>query len=156
MTTCSIDQLNDAHAILSPLEATLPAELILKGVVSALLGQQQQSRDLLKIAQQSFQRVGQSASECDTIAGRQAMSACFFLLKQYEDVLLYLSSIKSYFYSDDTFNANFGQAKAARGQYREAEPILEQIQSDRVRNDFVVISWLARTCEHVSSELLTC
>ena len=30
-------------------------------------------------------------------------------MKQYDDVLLYLSSIKSYFYNDDTFNFNYGQ-----------------------------------------------
>ena len=57
-------------------------------------------------------------SECDTIPGRQCMAACFFLLKQFDDVLLYLNSIKSYFYNDDTFNFNYGQAKAAVGQFR--------------------------------------
>jgi len=46
---------------------------------------------------------------------RQCMAACFFLLKQFDDVLLYLNSIKSYFYNDDTFNFNYGQAKAAVG-----------------------------------------
>jgi intraflagellar transport protein 56 len=39
------------------------------------------------------------------------MAACFFLLKQFDDVLLYLNSIKSYYYNDDTFNFNYGQAK---------------------------------------------
>jgi hypothetical protein len=30
----------------------------------------------------------------DTIAGRQCMASCFFLLRQFEDVLVYLNSIK--------------------------------------------------------------
>ena len=30
----------------------------------------------------------------DTIPGRQCMAACFYLLKQFEDVLIYLNSIK--------------------------------------------------------------
>ncbi len=30
----------------------------------------------------------------DTIPGRQCMAACFFLLKQFEDVLIYLNSVK--------------------------------------------------------------
>ena len=30
----------------------------------------------------------------DTIPGRQCMSSCFFLLKQFDDVLIYLNSIK--------------------------------------------------------------
>ena len=42
-------------------------------------------------------QVGASASECDTIPGRQCMASCFFLLKQFDDVLIYLKSIKSYF-----------------------------------------------------------
>ena len=30
----------------------------------------------------------------DTIPGRQCMASCFFLLKQFEDVLIYLNSVK--------------------------------------------------------------
>jgi hypothetical protein len=56
-------------------------------------------------------QVGASASECDTIPGRQCMASCFFLLKQFEDVLIYLKSIKTYFYNDDDFNWNYGLAK---------------------------------------------
>lgn len=63
----------------------------------------------MKIAQQYFQLVGSSTSECDTIPGRQCMASCFFLLRQFEDVLIYLSSIKSYFFNDDSFNFNFAQ-----------------------------------------------
>lgn len=37
------------------------------------------------------------------------MASCFFLLRQFEDVLIYLSSIKSYFFNDDSFNFNFAQ-----------------------------------------------
>ena len=47
--------------------------------------------------------------------------ACFFLLKQFDDVLLYLNSIKSYYYNDDVFNFNYGQAKAAVGNYQVTE-----------------------------------
>ena len=80
-------------------------------MVNAAIGQENGSREHLKIAQQYFQLVGGSASECDTIPGRQCMAACFFLLKQFDDVLLYLNSIKSYYYNEDTFNYNYGQAK---------------------------------------------
>ena len=33
-------------------------------------------------------------------------------------------SYQSYFYNDDTFNFNYAQAKAAVGNYREAEEVL--------------------------------
>jgi len=53
-------------------------------------------------------QVGASASECDTIPGRQCMASCFFLLKQFDDVNIYLSSVKAYMYNDDSFNWNHG------------------------------------------------
>ena len=102
------------------------------------------SREHLKIAQQYFQLVGGSASECDTIPGRQCMSSCFFLLKQFEDVLIYLNSIKSYFYNDDNFNFNYAQAKAAVGNFKEAEEVFLLIQSEKTKNDYTYLSWLAR------------
>ncbi|KAF3424768.1 LOW QUALITY PROTEIN: hypothetical protein E2986_11069 [Frieseomelitta varia] len=45
-------------------------------------------RDNIKTAQQYFQLVGSSASECDTIPGRQCMASCFFLYRQFEEVLI--------------------------------------------------------------------
>lgn len=55
------------------------------------LGQASGSQEQLKAAQQYFQLVGSSPTECDTIPGRQAMASCFFLLKQFEDVLVFLN-----------------------------------------------------------------
>ena len=56
------------------------------------------------------------------------MAACFFLLKQFDDVLLYLNSIKTYYDKDDTYNYNYAQAKAAVGNYKDAEEIFLQVQ----------------------------
>uniref|UniRef100_A0A8C7GHV2 Intraflagellar transport protein 56 n=1 Tax=Oncorhynchus kisutch TaxID=8019 RepID=A0A8C7GHV2_ONCKI len=117
------DDVQEAYTLIKDLEPTTPQEYILKGVVNAALGQEIGSRDHLKIAQQFFQLVGGSASECDTIPGRQCMASCFFLLRQFEDVLIYLNSVKSYFYTEDTFNFNYAQAKAALGNYKEAEEV---------------------------------
>ena len=138
------DDIAEAYALIKDLEPTVPQEYILKGVVNAAIGQDNGSREHLKIAQQYFQLVGGSASECDTIPGRQCMAACFFLLKQFDDVLLYLNSIKSYYYNDDTFNYNYGQAKAAVGNFKEAEEIFLQIQNDKLQNDYAYLSWLGR------------
>ncbi|XP_066963491.1 intraflagellar transport protein 56 [Macrobrachium rosenbergii] len=138
------DEVHEAYALLKDLEPTVPQEYILKGVVNAAIGQETGSRENLKVAQQYFQLVGGSASECDTIPGRQCMASCFFLLKQFDDVMLYLNSIKSYFYNDDTFNFNYSQAKAALGDYREAEEVFLLIQSEIIKSDYVFLSWLAR------------
>ncbi|UYV83098.1 TTC26 [Cordylochernes scorpioides] len=138
------DEVEEAYNLIKDLEAVVPHEYILKGVVNAAMGQKQGSREHLKIAQQFFQLVGASASECDTIPGRQCMASCFFVLKQFDDVLLYLNSIKSYFYNDDTFNFNYAQAKAATGSFKEAEEIFHLVQSEKLRSDYVYLSWLAR------------
>ncbi|XP_069053287.1 intraflagellar transport protein 56 isoform X2 [Lepisosteus oculatus] len=138
------DDVQEAFNLIKDLEPTTPQEYILKGVVNAALGQEMGSRDHLKIAQQFFQLVGGSASECDTIPGRQCMASCFFLLRQFEDVLIYLNSVKSYFYNDDTFNFNYAQAKAAVGNYREAEEVFLLIQNEKIKRDYTYLSWLAR------------
>lgn len=79
--------------------------------------------------------MGGSASECDTIPGRQAMASAFFLYGQFEEVLVYLNSIRSYFVNDDTFNFNYAQAKAATGYYKEAEELLTQISDPSIRGE---------------------
>mmetsp|Transcript_106826 Transcript_106826/g.309959 ORF Transcript_106826/g.309959 Transcript_106826/m.309959 type:complete len:127 (-) Transcript_106826:128-508(-) len=84
----------EAFDLIKDLEPSTPQEYILKGVVNASVGQDAGSREHIKMAQQFFQLVGASASECDTIPGRQCMASCFFLLKQFEDVNIYLNSIK--------------------------------------------------------------
>uniref|UniRef100_A0A3Q2UWC1 Intraflagellar transport protein 56 n=1 Tax=Haplochromis burtoni TaxID=8153 RepID=A0A3Q2UWC1_HAPBU len=147
------DDVEEAYNLIQDLVPTTPQEYILKGVVNAALGQKIGSRDHLKIAQQFFQLVGGSASECDTIPGRQCMASCFFLLKQFEDVLIYLNSVKGYFYNDDTFNFNYAQAKAAIGNYREAEEVFLLIQSEKIKNDYVYLSWLAQ-CLYLQSQAL--
>ena len=52
------------------------------------------------------------------------MASCFFILKQFDDVLVYLRSIRPYFLNDDDFNWNFGIACAAAQEYKEAEEAL--------------------------------
>eukprot|EP00040_Diaphanoeca_grandis_P000524 m.15678 g.15678 ORF g.15678 m.15678 type:complete len:566 (-) comp10694_c0_seq1:168-1865(-) len=138
-------ELQEAHQLLKDLEPTTPQEYILKGVVNAALGQEEGSSEHLNLAQQYFQLVGGSASECDTIPGRQCMASCFFILKHFDDVLIYLNSIKDYFYRDDTFNYNFGQALASRNnKWKEAEEALLLVTSDRLRREFTYLGTLAR------------
>ncbi|KAL7057214.1 hypothetical protein AAHC03_019178 [Spirometra sp. Aus1] len=133
-----------AYDLVKDVDPSTPQEYVLKAIVNAVLGQEQGSREHLKVAQQYFQLVGGSASECDTISGRQCMASCFFLLHQFDDVIIYLTSIQSYFYNDDIFNFNFAQAKAAVGAYKEAQELFLLIQSERIRNDYIYLSWLAR------------
>jgi intraflagellar transport protein 56 len=145
------DEVTDAYKLIKDLEPAVPREYILKGVVFAALGQRTGSREHLKLAQQLFQLVGASASECDTIPGRQCMASCFFLLRQFEDVLVYLKSIKPYFATDDDFNWNYGIACASAHDYKEAKDALMQVQNEKYRQEFCYLSWLAR-CHIMDNE----
>ncbi len=134
----------EAYELIKDLEPTTPQEYILKGVVNASVGQLNDSREHLKLAQQFFQLVGASASECDTIPGRQCMASCFFLLKQFDDVLIYLNSVKAYSFADSIFNFNHGIALAATEQYREAEEALLLVTDEKYKIEYVYLSHLAR------------
>lgn len=140
------NEIMEAYELIKELEPTTPQEYILKGVVNASVGQLNDSREHLKLAQQFFQLVGASASECDTIPGRQCMASCFFLLKQFEDVLIYLNSVKAYSFNDSIFNFNHGIALAACEQFREAEEALQLVTDEGYRSEYVYLSWLARCC----------
>ena len=98
----------------------------------------------MKIAQQCFQLVGTSAHECDTIPGRQCMASCFFLMRQFDDVNIYLNSIKAYMYNDDDFNYNHALSLASTRNYKGAEEALLLIHNERYKAEYIYISWLAR------------
>uniref|UniRef100_A0A7S1N908 Intraflagellar transport protein 56 n=1 Tax=Eutreptiella gymnastica TaxID=73025 RepID=A0A7S1N908_9EUGL len=138
------EEVQEAYQLIKDVEPVTPQEYILKGVVNASIGQMTGSRDHIKMAQQYFQLVGASASECDTIPGRQCMASCFFLLKQFDDVLVYLNSIKSYFQEEEDFKWNLGIAQAAAGQYKDAIETMGLIRNDKYKAEYSYISWLAR------------
>lgn len=138
------ENVEEAYKLVQKMEPNNPQEYILKAVVFAIIGQINKNEEQLQTAQKHFQLVGASASECDTIPGRQCMASCYFILKQFEDVLIYLRSIKSYFANDDDFNWNFGIACAANGEYGEAEEALLLVQNEEYKRDFCHLSWLAK------------
>lgn len=77
------DNIEEAYKLVKDLETLVPRDYIIKGVVHAIRGQDQEfkNRADLKLAHQLFQVVGASGQECDTIPGRQCMASCFFLLR---------------------------------------------------------------------------
>lgn len=77
--------------------------------------------------------------------GRQCMASCFFLLGQFEDVLIYLKSIKQYLATDDDFNWNYGIACASNGEWAEAEEAFGAVQGIGYRQEGALLNWSART-----------
>ena len=133
-----------AYKIIHDLEPKSPKEYTLKGVVYALYGQKKNSQEFISKSQQYFQLIGSSATECDTISGRQCVASFLFLKKQYEDVNIYLKTIKEFMETDDDFNWNYGISLAETGNYKEAEERLELIQNENYRTEYIYNSWLAK------------
>lgn len=131
-----IGAIEEAQKYIKDLDPFSPREYMLKGVVFAILGQTKNNREYVNQAMQLFQLVGTSATECDTIPGRQCVASYLFLKKQFENVCVYLSTIKQYLGKDDDFNWNYGLACACTGKFEEAEEALTAIENEkyRVRN----------------------
>ena len=72
------------------------------------------------------------------------MAACFFLMKQFDDVSIYLNSIKAYMYNDDDFNWNYALCLASTRNYKGAEEALLLIHNEKYKAEYVYVSWLAR------------
>lgn len=136
--------LDDALKYIKDLDPFASREYVLKGVVYAIVGQAKKNNEYLKQAMELFQMIGTSANECDTIPGRQCIASYLFLKKQFENVELYLKSIKNYMQNEDEFNWNYGIACACIRKYDEAEEALAAIENEKYKSDFIYLSWLAR------------
>jgi len=152
--------LAEAFELMRDVAPTLPAEYILKAIVHALVGQALSTGgaaaakalghlggsavDHLRAAQRWYNTMGSSASECDTIPGRQCMACHYFLQRTFDHVNIYLSSIKPYLYADDDFNWNYGVSLAATGNYKEAEETFLLVQNPAYTSDPTYLQWLAR------------
>lgn len=144
------NEVQEAYELIEDIKPNTAADFTLLAVVNAAYGQLKNSKELKKRAQQYFQIVGASPAECDTIPGRQCMASCFFLLGQFEDVLIYLDSIKTYFFNNDDFNWNLGVAKCKLGQWKEGEEALLNVSGKKengghgYKSEYCYVSWLAR------------
>nr|CAG4649262.1 EOG090X04LA [Scapholeberis mucronata] len=149
------DETKEAFDLMQDVNPSIPAEYMLKGIVYALVGQETNNvysisdylcyaKEYLDTAIQYLHLVGGSSSECDTIPGRQCVASGFFLQRQYEDVLLYFNSIKSYLSNDDTFKFNLAQVQTVLGHYKEAEEELVSITNPNYRADYTYMECLTR------------
>ncbi|KAL7519226.1 hypothetical protein ACHAWX_004012, partial [Stephanocyclus meneghinianus] len=83
-------EIDAADELLDGFDGTCPQSHVVLGILNTMIGQVKRSEEYLKQAQSHFQSVGNSPSERDTILGRQCMVSSLFLLKEYEDAVIYL------------------------------------------------------------------
>jgi intraflagellar transport protein 56 len=68
-------------------------------------------REYLGLAQKYYTQVGQSQEEHDSVFGRLCMASAHFLNKNFQGCVMYLNSVRTHYYNDDTFNYNYGQVR---------------------------------------------
>uniref|UniRef100_A0A0N4ZA36 Delta-like protein n=1 Tax=Parastrongyloides trichosuri TaxID=131310 RepID=A0A0N4ZA36_PARTI len=124
------DDVLAAYGIIKNMEPQVAQEYILKAITFTLIGYENKSTEHIKEAIELFKLVGESQTECDTISGRQCMASSKFLQQNFEEVLLYLNSIKSFFVEDNIFNFNFGQALMGNNEFKEADEALRFVKGD--------------------------
>ncbi|CAI5442234.1 unnamed protein product [Caenorhabditis angaria] len=115
------NQVNDAMSLCNELEPHLPYEFLVKAITFTLHGYIKESKDHLKTAEQFFKMVGESTAECDTIPGRLSMASSLFLQQKYDEVIVYLDSVREYHQESDVYLLNIAQARLACRHYKEAE-----------------------------------
>jgi len=138
------DDVTNASNLLKDIKPKSVPEYILFAVVNVLLSYQNGNREYTSAAQNYFNRVGSSESEHDSIFGRLCMASAHFLSGNFDHCALYLNSVRTHYFNEDTFNFNFAQAKGMLNQFQEAEELLVMIQSEKIKSDFTYIQWLAR------------
>uniref|UniRef100_A0A914I0P0 Intraflagellar transport protein 56 n=1 Tax=Globodera rostochiensis TaxID=31243 RepID=A0A914I0P0_GLORO len=133
-----------AFVLMNHLDPQSTYDFLLKAITHCMKGNENDSKELLKAAAQYFKVVGESPAECDTIIGRQSMASAYFLRQQYEEVLVYLDSIKTFFANDDTFNFNYGQTQLLCENFAEAQDALRLITGHNLISNLTHCLCIAR------------
>uniref|UniRef100_A0A915M9R1 Intraflagellar transport protein 56 n=1 Tax=Meloidogyne javanica TaxID=6303 RepID=A0A915M9R1_MELJA len=133
-----------AFVLMKNIEPQSTYEYLLKAITFCIKGIEENSQDLLNAAAGFFRFVGESPAECDTIIGRQSMASAHFLRKQFDEVLVYLDSIRTFFSNDEIFNFNYGQTQLMLDNFVEAEKILKQINGHQTTSTLIYCLCLAR------------
>mmetsp|Transcript_28146 Transcript_28146/g.43799 ORF Transcript_28146/g.43799 Transcript_28146/m.43799 type:complete len:550 (+) Transcript_28146:161-1810(+) len=135
---------DEAYELVRDLQPKSSPENIILATVHAMKWQQSKDRKSLKLALNYFQKIGASATECDTIPGRQCMASSFLLTQQFDDANVYLSSIKAYLDEEDEFNWNYGMSLAASGDYKTAEKYLLRVQSPAYKSEHTYLKLISK------------
>ena len=138
-------ELEAAAELIGDMDADSPQSHLVLGILNTELAQANNGDvDALLRAKHHFQSMGQSASECDTIAGRQCMASYYYLMNQFEDVNFYLESVREYLEDDDDFNWNYGISLAASGKFEEGLGALLKVTKDSYKTELAYALWLAK------------
>eukprot|EP00835_Amoeboradix_gromovi_P004301 NODE_327_length_10929_cov_0.344137.p3 type:complete len:421 gc:universal NODE_327_length_10929_cov_0.344137:6401-5139(-) len=139
-------ELKNAKEIADKIQPALMEESLVKAVCLAEYGQEHKDSAAVNSAILLFQGIGTLESEQNTILGRQCMASCLMLQSNYEECEIYLESIKTYLINNDAHHFNSGQIKVKLNKYAEAIEHLESIRSQEIRNSWIFLYCLVKSC----------
>ncbi|GMT14436.1 hypothetical protein PFISCL1PPCAC_5733, partial [Pristionchus fissidentatus] len=125
------DDYDAAFKLIDPYTPTTPYGFLLKAIVCLLIGQTKFNGKYMMEAREYFQQVGTDRNITNTLNGRLAMSAYFFLAGLWDDCIWYLLSVKDLFELDDRYNLNYGQALVMNERYADAINVLNLVNTLR-------------------------
>ena len=137
-------EIDAAAELMEGIEAETPQTHIVLAILNTELAQTKRTPNTFAKAQSHFQCVGNSSTECDTIPGRQCMASCFYLLRQFDDTMVYLDSIQPYLGEDDEFKWNYGISLAASGKYEDGIETLLKVSKESYKEELAYVLWLAK------------
>lgn len=137
-------QYKEAYECVQNFEPAVSSEYCLRAAAFAYYGQHVTDMNALTYSRAAYATVGQSDADKDTLLGRRAMAAAFFLDGEFDDAIMYYESIEDITKeSQEQFDLNYGLTLAAVGKDEKALELLSrQINSPY----FTIIhrQWLAR------------
>ena len=103
----------------------MSSEYCLRAAAYAFYGQHVTDMSALTYARAAYATVGQSDADKDTLLGRRAMAAAYFLDGEFEEALLYYESIEEIQKeSQEQYELNFGLTLGAVGRDQKAMELL--------------------------------
>jgi len=134
----------EAYRVVETFEPAVSSEYTLKAAAYGFYGQMAQNMDILQYSQAAYSTVGQSDADKDTMLGRRAMAASFFLTGEFDQACTYFESIADIpKEAEEQFNLNYGLALAASGKCEEA---MQYLAGELTSKYFTPVhrTWLAR------------
>jgi len=123
-------------------EPVTPQDYIIRGVVYAALGADDDQSKWAQEAKKYLHSIGDAESERNTVPGRKCMAQYFYLERDWSQVLIYLNSIEAYCTGDPAFNYNYGMAAANLRQWRTARARLVTVRPELQDDNY--LAWMLR------------
>jgi intraflagellar transport protein 56 len=134
----------EAYNLIQSMKPADVLESILKATVLCAVGQVNSEIALIEEANRIFGEVGQMDAVCDTVPGRQCLTASKFIVGDYDEVLKVLGTIEGIVGESDEFCYNKAMSLASLSRWAEAERYFTMVKNPSYIKEVYYTSWYCR------------